>query len=895
MRKNKFTKKYTSVLATFCAVLTAASACALSFGGCDGDWLTPSTPPQSSSSSDFNDNGCKHDVGTWTTLKAATCMEPGKEQGLCAECFQEVTRTIPVDPNAHVYGGWEVTKTPTKETVGKAKKVCTLNKAHTLEVELPVLTDSRYTTEVVKLPSALGDGERQYSFEHSAGAVTFIEPISANGIQTVRDAVEVASSQASHDLIRRAEGNIGWEYHCPEFKNYDDPESGGIITRPKEDQRYIHDFSYEFGDDYTHIDKSSFSDNIERFYFMQDGELYGFADDGTNFVNEIEQGVAEAENYFDGFRFTLMAETRLGAFFGTENLLEGLYRLARLSDNEDFVETMEEDGGETVYSFQFGHHDGNVDDGRFGTVRVQFTMTEEYTVSWLSVKSIVYPNNEGLNTSTGGRFNTWELVEVNGKEVARAKSGVSTRTSAHYIDLIEIYQETIQETEGEPVPQNPYPLDSTVFSSFDFIYNGQAIGENDVLECEASRAVYFKIDNIYPEAALQSGKDKFRYYYRDKKGVDHEIDFSSLDMVGMTIYTGSNAFFRSHIAGEIELVIKTVNLEKVIHLNVKPISPSAIYPTAFVYTRSGYFENKMSTTERVATVYAGQPLYFAASSSALEEDYTDPSSTSSVTQGASESYTLVDNVNTAELPLSIQGANVTSVSKFVSNVPGEYTITMRCKKDASVSCSIKVVVEEAPTVDEILSNAAYMQELNYPLRGKVSVNFAWVDGVREAYIDFNGRVTTLLCTYDENTGKLTTTNKDGEGLFGDTVYNFTLSLNEAYDLVLSHPIGAQLGGLTETVILYRDINAILTGDYAGMDSTGAAVSLSFYADSADKQLRAEVTYQEKKVVLLCSYSVTQGTLTSVVEEGELSLNLAFNRAYELVLTCGEERIVLIKQ
>ena len=80
-----------------------------------------------------------------------------------------------------------------------------------------------------------------------------------------------------------------------------------------------------------------------------------------------------------------------------------------------------------------------------------------------------------------------------------------------------------------------------------------------------------------------------------------------------------------------------------------------------------------------------------------------------------------------------------------------------------------------------------------------------------------------------------------------------------------------------------------------MDSTGAAVSLSFYADSADKQLRAEVTYQEKKVVLLCSYSVTQGTLTSVVEEGELSLNLAFNRAYELVLTCGEERIVLIKQ
>lgn len=894
MRKNQITK----ILATFCAAIMTSSTLALSFGSCGGDWLTPSTPVQSgSSSSEPDDNGCKHDVGTWTTLKAATCMETGAEEGLCAECFREVTRTIAIDPNAHAYGDWEVTVTPTEETVGKAQKVCTLNEAHILEVELPVLTDSKYTTEIITLPSALGEGERQYSFEHSAGVITFLKPISASGIQKVRDAVEVASSQASHNLIRRAEGEIGWEYHCPAYAGYVDPSTGEVSTRPKEDQRYMHDFSYEFGNDYTHIERSSFSDNVERFYFMQDGELYGFADDGTNFVNEIEQGVAEAESYFDGFRFTLMAETRLGAFYGTENLLEGLYRLARLSDNEDFVEEINKEGGETVYAFQFGHHDGNVDDGRFGTMRVEFTMTDEYTIGYMNVKSIVYPNNSGLNESTGGKFDTWEIVEVNGKEVARTKSGVSTRTSAYYIDAIEIYQTTAKEAEanGETVPTNPYPLDSTVFSSFDFTHNGKVIEETDVLECKAGELVYFKIENIYPAAALTSGKDKFRYYYRDKKGVDHEINFSSLDLVGMAIYAGSTSFFRSHIAGEIELVIKTVNLEKVIHLNVLPIAPSEIYPTAFEYTRSGYFEHKMSTTERVVSVYAGQPLYYTATSSALEADYTDPSSTSAVTKGPSKSYKIVDDVATEDLPLSIQSINATSVSMFVAKVPGEYTLTMYCNKNMSKTCSINVIVEEAPTIDEILSSAAYMQELNYPLRGTVSVSFAVVDGVREAYIDFNGRVTTLLCEYDESTGKLTTTNKDGEGLFGDTVYNFTLALNEAYDLVLSHPIGAQLGGLTETVILYRDINTILAGDYEGTDSTGAPVSLSFYSDSADKQLRADVTYQEQKVTLLCTYSVTQGTLTSVVEEGELAMSLAFNRAYEIVLTVGDEEIVLTKK
>ncbi len=867
MKINK--NKKNSAVATLCAVVMGSSAFLFPFSGCK----------------DTPESTCEHNVGSWTLVTDANCASVGVEEGICSVCFEKVTRDVSIKADAHTYGEWQVT-VPTEEATGVARRVCANNAEHYIEQQLPVISEEDYGISITKLPTAGEDGERTYVYAHSMGNIVFTRPlsISEQGVETVRDAVEIASSAVCHDLIRRSEGVVGYEYHCPAFVGYTDPETGAVGTRPAEDQIYHHEYMYEFGDDYTHIGRSSY-DDTERWYGIENGEVFGFAESlSEGFYDEISRGIVDAENYIDGFRFAFMY-AKVDDYYGAENFLAGLYKTARLSENGDFKESIKKKNGETWYTFQFGSHDGNIDDGSFDNVRVEFTMSEEYTINEMKVQTVVYRNNAGLDDSTGGQFDTWELVDQNGKQIARVKEG--RENGPRYIEVMEIGQWTKEETVDEPIPENPYAFNGAVYDSFDVKYNGAVLGAEDKIDCIATQSITISLDNLKPQSAVTSGKDSFRYYYRDKSGNDHAIDYASLDTVGLNVY---NNVIRSKIAGEVQVVIKTARLEKVITLNVAPIAPTGIYPTVFEYTRSGYFANKMSTVQKAEKVYVGQPLYFMPTSSALEEKYTDPSGTATVTSGNANACTLTDKVESANLPMSIKTAGVANVSSFVATEPGTYTVTMACTMNPSVTCSIQVIVEEAPTIDDILSGGSYMQELTYPVKGKVAVTFTKnaVTNIVRANVSFNGRDTALLCNY--NDGKLTTSMQSGGGLFDDTVYNFSLTLNEAYDLVLSHPIGSDFGDLTEDVILRRDINEILTGNYEGsfdVMNEAERVTLTFDNQNEDKKLRAVVSYGDVNVTLICEYSITQDTLTSTVERiegGEFTMSLTFDKAYRLMLT-----------
>ncbi len=852
--KKKMRKNVASLAAKICAAVILLSAALPVGAGC---------------------SFCEHDVSAWEVTRAATCTKVGQEKGICSECLNEVTRDIPVDESAHGYGEWQVVL-PTESAGGKAKKTCEHNRAHVAEISIPELSSAEYISEITKRPSALGDGERTYRYTHELGELVFTTPISASGIESVRDAVDVASSEESHKLIRSSKGTIGYEFHRPEIDNFMSSE-GGSTTLESVDEIHRHPYRYEFGNDYTHIGLSTF-DDTERWYGRENGEVFGFAESPEGFIDEISRGVADAENYIDGFRFVLMYETGLGSFYGVENLLAGLYKAARLSENEDFEEWVEEEDGETWYVFRFGHHDGNEDDGLFGNVEVAFTMSEEYTVSYMEVKSTVYTNNADMDDSAGGRFDTWEIVEVNGKKVARVKEG--QEQGPRYIDSIIVTEQvTIAEAADEPVPENPYPLNGSVYESFDVVYNGETTGDDSVLECVADKRVTLTIENIKPQSAVTGGKDKFIYYYRDKNGNDHLIDFDTLEEVGVNVYSN---ILRFQIAGEVQIVIRTARLERVLTFNVEAIAPSVIYPTAFEYTKTGYFAHKMATVESVATVYAGQPLYFMAESSARESLYTNATVTNSISRGNANACTLVDKVESADLPMSIRTTGAT-VSSFVSDVPGTYTVRMTSTMNTSVTCSIVVTVVKAPDINDILSGGSYMQELNYPVKGAVSVSFAAEADYTKAIVSFNGRDTELKCVYDEETKTLTSELLSVPGLFDDVVYNFSLALNEAYDLVLTHPTGFEI--FTESVVLYRDVNSILSGGYRGAFGE-ESVTLRFNKTGEDNKLRALVTYEGVEYTLLCNYSVTEEELTSTMEEpteSEVTFSVIFDDAYRLVL------------
>ncbi len=851
-------------------------------------------------------SGCKkcknHDVSAWETVVPSTCSVQGIEQGICAECLETVQRKLPLNPDNHDYGEWQV-ELPTEETEGSAVKVCKHNSSHKESSKLPVLSSNKYTSSVTKRPSASSDGERTFVFKHIAGDISFKTPISSGGIQTVRDAVEVCSASESRNLIRSAAGTIGYEYHSPAIDGWINPETGEEDVFPANDQVYIHSYDYEFGDNYTHIDSTDY-DDTERWYSVVDGEVFGFAkSDDEGFVSETERGVADAENYIDGFRFVLMYEMDLGAFYGTENLLAGLYKAARLSSNEDFEESVTQVDGETVYKFQFGHYDRETD-GRFGNVKVEFTVTDEYTIKSVDVVSVVYVNNTDLNISTNGKFNTWKLTNVNGKQVARVIEG--KEEGARYIDSISVEQKTKSETFDKPAPTNPYPKEGTAYESFDIVYNNNVIDENSQpINCSATASVSLKIENILPESAKRLGIDGFRVFLRTEKNGDVPIDFSTIDTIGVNanIVYGNQIVVRSKIAGEVTLVVKSALIERVIKLNVSRIAPSSIMPVVYRYSPSGYSENKSPTSTAEATVFVGQPLYFRACPTDLEVNYTDGTTVGAVTEGNASVCTIVDNVGAESLPF-VNSGNA-AISSFVATEAGQYTLTLTTAKIAAgqsqgVTCTITVNVEEPPSIDDVLSNK-YAVNLEYPVKGKAEISFEKSYEQTLATVKFNGREIVLKCLYDEETKELSTEILSGADLMR-TEYNFSLSLNEAYDIVLSHPMGDAYEGMLESSVIWRDVSQILSGVYTAQLNSpiqGDAMVV-FGAMDGDGNISATVTFNGKTVKLLCLYDVSTKQLTSKVisNDGgeEYNFSLAFDNSFRLVLShntsSGVESVVL---
>jgi hypothetical protein len=118
---------------------------------------------------------------TYTVEKAATCISEGKQKGVCGICGEEKEETIPVDPNAHAYADWVITK-PTATATGKAVKTCTLSTSHTaVEVELPVVPASGnggYTRVETSIEATvLEEGEKTLVLANDLGDIIFTQTV----------------------------------------------------------------------------------------------------------------------------------------------------------------------------------------------------------------------------------------------------------------------------------------------------------------------------------------------------------------------------------------------------------------------------------------------------------------------------------------------------------------------------------------------------------------------------------------------------------------------------------------------------------------------------------------------------------------------------------------------
>ncbi len=696
--------------------------------------------------------GCDH-VYRDKVITAPTCMTSGETERKCGICGDKQIITVPADPNAHVYGEWQVTN-PTQSATGTAVKECTLNSSHAkLSVILPRLPESgngEYSdVRVTKQPTALSDGVKTYIYTHESGEISVSVAIPARGVETVADGVEAALE--SKPKVRSCEGEWG-------FSKVGTQVGEGAYNES-------HRFNYEFGENYTHIIDES--ESSERWISLdKDGELWAFVQNSSGLVKEPERG------YLNGNKIPLVS-TDINSY-GAEELLDRLYKQAqivRTAESEAGIPEEEISFKESVtklgYTFSFGMESaGSTAKARhYAQISVTFTLSDEFTLQSLKIESSILVNH---NDPEAG------FVVENWKKEENGKVTIINPDGDKLIDKVELTQKTKKEVPAEP--QNPYAQEAVFLSSFDVLKtNGTPITEEEVIQISADTVYDYSVANIQPTTANMTF-DPIKVYLVKSGGEEDELSFDSFSKRVVGYYQANAVHIRSQLAGEITVRIKSRNVTKTLHFNVVPKAPTRLYPAIWAYGDNGYVwdtETPESGVKQV-TVYVGQPVCFKAQPAQEELNYVETGYTTEISTGDKTSATLDSVVVNGE-----------EVSRFAATKAGTYRIRCATTYPGSrIGCAIDITVAELPDMSTYLAGS-YFTDMIYPVRGRVNVDIQ-VTGANSAQatiVNMEGNTEVLDLTFTETASAITLASTHASG----AKLGYTLSFNEAYRIVISYP------------------------------------------------------------------------------------------------------------
>lgn len=702
---------------------------------------------------------CEHQVNAWKVEREATCTTEGLRRGPCVNCGDVIEEKIPVDPEHHVYGDWEITKLPVNSSTGsgKAVKTCTENSGHTLEVTLPRITDTGVgyaAAEIVTPATVLNEGELHLVYEHEEGDIVFSVPTDKKKINlnpNPETGEKIPVSEIVHDAVL-----LGWSNH--------DKVRRGNGTKNEGMGHDSTTFSYEYGDNYTHIVDAA--DRREYWYSLTDDDkLYAIWKDGVSAGNRPEEYADAKEDAIKGYGYNI-GQAGSSFYYGAEDLLKGVYDWGASADNNgDFYQELSTHAGRQSYKYGFSYY--NPPD-RYSIISVEFTLTEDYVADYLCLKAYSYPGSEF--TVTGDAEGGWACK-------------LNEDANWLYDESIEYHQTTV--AEDPEVPQNPYGENSLKISSYDLICNGKVLSETEPTELEADAKYIFTVRDIQPQTS-DFYYDPVTIYWLKSDGTRMELDYGTLgDDKMLCYYQKDNGVFqyRSHYAGDVTLLFVTASgNEKKVLLHVNPITPSALYASTYEYGDTGYLWSSTTSSTAESTVYVGQPLVFRANVPNQEKTYVDhgfEALLSAASDGGTMDAATIETVTQDNAP----------AAKFTAAAPGTYTIVLRSVKYTSIRIILYIHVEEPPAIETILSGT-YTGRINYPSKGNVTVTFT---DVNTAEVKTNKGTEILTLQYNEETGVLSSTHKEGVNM------GISLSLNEAYRIVLINPTG--FGSGKENVVL----------------------------------------------------------------------------------------------
>ena len=475
-------------------------------------------------------------------------------------------------------------------------------------------------------------------------------------------------------------------------------------------------YSYAFYENYVYIKEES--DYVNEYYYAIDknGQVFGVTVQG-NFVNRDD---AAYEDSMNGplLNFTLIGDDESIAY-GIEDFIAVLFEKAQENVNGDFVSAYV-DG---MFAFGYG-------------VRVY----DEW-MNYFYVVSVAFSAN--AETGTLGECaivvqkyaqETYTMVEdVVVLNENATPSIVTTYTAAHSTDAVE-------ETE------NPYDPNTIVVDSF-VVRDTQGNDiEETIIRVEAGGQIKILFTDITPETAL------FKLCSTGVQIINNEDDTTP------GFYPYFNAFDNSYTftirePGSYTMTVFVDDIEVVTTIEVALMVPTTI--ATQVYDREMGAFNKTSK----ATVYAGAPLYLM---SYVESDY--------------------DGAYIAELVGDATGATLTNgeingiaCTLFKAETAGTYTVAVKSTVKDGLSANLTITVEEAPTLEAILSGE-YIGKNQY---GMTPITVTFDSDNKTAEVVFADSIDTFTATVSYTTENGFAYELSSGDDFIDDFY-----ISDSYELVL---------------------------------------------------------------------------------------------------------------
>lgn len=434
---------------------------------------------------------------------------------------------------------------------------------------------------------------------------------------------------------------------------------------------------------------------------------------GEASINNDVSVTSEADKIIKGYRFNLLGSTDYSSttYYGTEELIFGLYSEGLRNENQDFEESVTTvvtgDSKYDVYEFSFGKYLSAEEVGDyyagFSVINVRFTLNADNSFGTATVSESKYTNDETIEKKDhkdeeGTVYYTYAVKEE------YTENGSKYKTVANNIHKFEIVQ-----TSGERDAENPYSGDSIFYQSYNLAVKDKVddefvdaenatFTENDyndgTITFKAnSSLVYLQVTDLVGSENANFALDKPKFsspQVNDGTETTSIYDFNTGLNVGKDYSTDSFTISCSNY-GTFELTIKTGCVSHTYTLNVTYADVTSISGRVFNNSLNED-EKSFSNTSNAITVDRDAEVYL----NGKTNQASDPAYTAE----------LLDTTDATleETNIMFEGVSY-KMYKFKATALGSYRVKYTSTANPDVSSTMTITIADPFIAADTITNA----------------------------------------------------------------------------------------------------------------------------------------------------------------------------------------------